>query len=167
MRHLATAAAVLLVLAGSASAQTIALTPEQIGQIFCMARVGDDMAPVKGLLTDDLRDAIAAAEAISDEIGLLHPDEKPPLGDGIPWQAFPDYAPQCEAGPAILQMDESRVKVSYVFPQYPRAAYADTLVLRLVVLDELSGRKVWRIDDIEYATEPSLRGVLAGVGLAN
>ncbi len=167
MRHLATAAAVLLSLASPASAQMIALTPGQIGDIFCIARLGNDMAPVEGLLTDGLRDAIAAAQVVSDTIARQHPDEKPPLGDGIPWQAFPDYAPHCEAGPAILQMDESRVTVSYIFPDSPGAGFADTLVLRLVPLAAQPDGKVWRIDDVEYATEPSLRGILAGIGLPN
>ena len=142
MRHLATAAALLLLAAGPAAAQAITLSPAQIGEIFCIARLGNDMAPVEGLLTDGLRDAIAAAQAVSDDIARQHPDEKPPLGDGVPWQAFPDYAPQCRAGSAILQMDESRVPVSYVFPDSPEADFADTLVLRLVPLAADPGSKV-------------------------
>ena len=71
----------------AALAQPAALTPEHIAQIFCLARIGNDMAPVEGLLTPGLTSAIAAAEAENAVIAAQHPDEKPPLGDGIPWQS--------------------------------------------------------------------------------
>lgn len=158
MRHLATAAAFLL-LAAPANAQPVALTPEQIGEIFCIARLGNDMAPVEGLLTSSLRDAIAAAEAENAAIAARHPDEKPPLGDGIPWQSYPDLAPQCAAGAATLMMDEASVAVSYIFPDAPDADFRDYLQLRLVDAPT-SGARVWRIDNLAYGTEGDLRTAL-------
>lgn len=158
MRHLVTATALLL-LAGPAIAQPAALTPEQIGTIFCIARVGNDMAPVAGLLTGSLRDAIAAAEAENAAIAAQHPDEKPPLGDGIPWQSYPDLAPHCAAGAAMLMMDEASVALSYGFPDAPDAGFRDYLQLRLVD-DAATGARVWRIDNLAYGTDGDLRTAL-------
>ncbi len=146
--------------ATSATAQDPAiLAPEQIGQIFCLGRLGNDMAPVEALLTSGLTAAIADAEAKNDVIAQAHPDEKPPLGDGIPWQAYPDYADQCTPGNAILMMDEATVAIAYGFKDYPDAAFTDTLKLKLV--DGPPGWRVWRIDDIAYGTEGDLRTTLS------
>ena len=42
-----------------AQAQMITITPDQIGQIFCIGSLGNDMAPVEALLTPDLAAAVA------------------------------------------------------------------------------------------------------------
>jgi len=161
MRHLPAFATILLALgSGPASAQMITLSPGQIGAIFCIARVGNDMAPVEAILTPELGAAIAAAEARNDAIQKQYPDEKPPLGDGIPWQTHPDYAAQCKAGDVTLQMDESRVAIAYAFPEYREGNFTDTLVLKLVADSEMPEQKVWRIDDVVYATEGDLRDTL-------
>ncbi len=159
MYRLATAIAALLVHA-PAMAQSPGLTPEQVGQIFCLSRTASDVGPIMGLLTPDLSAAIAEAEARNAEIAAQHPDEKPPLGDGIPWQAWPDYAEKCEAGTAELMMDEARIAIRYDFPETPHAEYTDHLSLRLVD-DRETGLRVWRIDNIAYATDGDLRTVLA------
>jgi hypothetical protein len=158
MYRLATAFAALLVCA-PAMAQSPGLTPEQVGQIFCQSRTASDAGPIVGLLTPELSAAIAEAEAKNAEISAQHPDEKPPLGDGIPWQAWPDYAAECEAGPAELMMDEARVAISYNFPETPHAEYTDHLRLRLMD-DPETGLRVWRIDNIAYATDGDLRTAL-------
>ena len=152
--------AVTIFLTAPAMAQSPGLVPEQIGQLFCLSRLAGDTGPIEGLLTPDLKADIAEAEARNAEIATQHPDEKPPLGDGIPWQAWPDYAPQCESRAAILMMDEARIAISYAFPDAPHADYTDYLLLRLI--DEpLSGQRVWRIDNIAYDTEGDLRTALA------
>jgi hypothetical protein len=143
---------------GTAAAQPVTLSPEQIGQIFCIARLGNDMAPVEALLTSELTAAIVAADAQNDAIAAANPDEKPPLGDGIPWQAYPDYADQCTPGNVTLMMDEARVAIAYGFQTYPDAAFTDTLHLKLI--DGPDGWRVWRIDDIAYATDGDLRTAL-------
>ncbi|MGV3490273.1 MAG: hypothetical protein ACO1OG_03040 [Devosia sp.] len=135
------------------------LEPQQIGQIFCLSRVGNDMAPTEALLTPDLAAAISEAEAKNDAIAAAAPDEKPPLGDGIPWQAWPDYADMCIAGEVTLMLDEATVAIEYRFSAYPRANYIDTLKLKLV--DGPGGWKVWRIDDIAYDTDGTLRAALS------
>lgn len=153
-------ACLALLAAAPAIAPSPGLTPEQLGQIFCLSRVASDTGPIEGLLTADLKTAIAEAEARNAEIAAQHPDEKPPLGDGIPWQAWPDYAAKCEAGPAELMMDEARIAISYDFPETPHAEYTDHLLLRLI--DEpVTGQRVWRIDNLAYATDGDLRTALA------
>lgn len=158
MYRLITAVAALLVCA-PAMAQSPGLTPEQVGEIFCLSRTASDAGPIVGLLTPDLSAAIAEAKARNAEIAAQHPDEKPPLGDGIPWQAWPDHAEKCEAGTAELMMDEARIAIRYDFPETPHADYTDHLRLRLVD-DPQTGLRVWRIDNIAYATDRDLRTVL-------
>lgn len=152
-------AAFTLWLATPAFAQSPAITPGQIGEIFCLARIADDMAPVEGLMTPGLKAAIAEAEAANAAIVAAAPDDKPPLGDGIPWSSWPDYAPRCTPQAAELMMDEARVPIGYRFPDEPTADYTDYLWLRLV--DEpLTNRRVWRIDNLAYATEGDPRSAL-------
>ena len=162
MRHLAALPLALLVaLPASAQDGPVALTPDQIGQIFCLGRIGNDMAPVEGLLTEDLRLAIAAAWAANDAWMDANPsDEKPPLGDGIPWQSWPDYAPDCSVASMSYEMDEARVWIEYGFPGAPDAGFTDTLQLRLVPGG--FGWTVWRIDNIRFGTGGDLRSALIG-----
>lgn len=151
--------AAFALLALPVNAQMITISPTQIGEIFCIARLGNDMAPVEALLTPELVAAIAEAQAKNDAIQQAHPDEKPPLGDGIPWQAFPDYADQCGPGAITLAADDATVAIDYAFKAYPEADFTDSLKLKLVD-DATIGTKVWRIDNIAYATQGDLRAVL-------
>lgn len=162
MRTILVLAAVAL--ATPALAQPITLTPQQIGQIFCISRLGNDMAPVQGLLTTGLTSEIANALERNELIQKAHADEKPPLGDGIPWQAYPDHADQCQPGNVIFMMDEARVRIDYAFRDYPDAAFSDTLALRLIE-DRSLGARIWRIDNIAYATSGDLREMLASAFL--
>ena len=152
-------AAALCLLATPSLAQMVTISPEQVGEIFCISRVGNDMAPVQGLLTAELTAAIAEAEAKNDAIQKAHPDEKPPLGDGIPWQAFPDYAAQCTVGEVTLEADRAVVDIAYGFPEYPDANFTDHLQLILVAQPNLP-EPLWRIENLGYATEGDLRSVL-------
>lgn len=168
MHRLPLLASLALALFGAApaAAQMITLTPEQVGEVFCIARLGNDMAPVEGLLTADLDSAIAEAERQNAEYEAAHPGDKPPLGDGIPWQSFPDYAAGCEVGAATLMMDEAAVTISYGFPDAPDAGFTDTLQLRLVD-DPPAAGKAWRLDNLSYATEGDLRSALRNAFLPN
>lgn len=157
--HRLIAAAALCLVATPSLAQMVTISPEQIGQIFCISRLGNDMAPVEGLLTVELTAAIAEAEAKNDVIQQAHPDEKPPLGDGIPWQAFPDYAAECKVGAVALEADRATVDIAYGFPDYPDANFTDHLQLTLVAQPNLPG-PLWRIENLAYATEGDLRSVL-------
>jgi hypothetical protein len=126
------------------------LRADQYGEIFCLARLGNDMGPVTGILTPGLTAAIAEAEAKDTEWAAANPGEKPPLGDGIPWQSWPDYAPKCEVGNVTLNTDDTAaVEIRYEFPDTPHAEYNDTLLLKLVDTEGY-GLRHWRIDNIRY-----------------
>ncbi len=160
--------AALVVSAAPVSAQdeVTKITPEQIGQIFCISRLGNDMTPTEALMTPSLSAAIEEAMARNAAMQHAVPDEKPPLGDGVPWQSFPDYAARCTPGQVSYEMDEAGVEIRYGFPEAPRANYSDTLRLRLVPDPVLGGTR-WRIDDIAYDTDGTLRQVLESAFLEN
>ena len=95
------------------------------------------------LLTPSLVKVIEEAKARSDVIAKATPDEKPPFGDGIPYQSFPDVAEGCEAGEASDKMG-IEIEVKYLFPKTPNADWTD----RLKLVTE--GDKLL-VDDILYA----------------
>jgi len=142
-----------------AAAQMVTLSPAQIGQVFCISRLGNDMAPVQGLLTPDLTQAIADAEKSNAAWATANPGDKPPLGDGIPWQTYQDYAPECTVGPVDPVMDEALVEIVYAFPESPDANFIDKLHL-VEVEDPTQSEPVWRIDNVEYSEGGDLRAAL-------
>jgi len=161
MRHrFPSAIAACLLLAAPLQAAEIGLRPEQIGEIFCLSRTGNDMAPAEALLTAPLAGAIAAAWARNDAWAAGNPGDKPPLGDGIPWQAWPDYASECRPGLVTLMRSDARVEIAYAFSDAPEAGFVDTLVLRRVALDTRFGGEGWRIDNVLHATGDDLRSAL-------
>ena len=137
------------------------LKPEQIGQIFCLSRTGNDEAVLDGILTSELKTAIADAWAKDDAWETANPGEKPPLGDGIPWQAWPDYATECNVGLVTLMKTYAKVEINYVFADDAEANFTDTLLLKRVDMPNY-GTAFWRIDNIAYATESDLKAVLLG-----
>jgi hypothetical protein len=157
MRRLAALPLALLLAAPAMAQDYTILSPEQIGQIFCISRLGNDMAPVEGILTEALETALDEADFKNDAYEQAHPGEKPPLGDGFPWQAAPDYAAECTVGQVTLMMDEANVAIAYGFPEYPDANFTDTLNLKLV--EGEYGENVWRLDNIHFA-DGNLRDAL-------
>jgi len=123
------------------------------------ARLGNDEAVISGILTAGLAAAIADAQRRSDAIASKAPDEKPPLGDGIPWQSSPDYADRCETGLVSLSRTDAKVDIRYGFKQAPDAGYTDELILKRV---PIAGMDVgyWRIDNVVYADGTDLRAAL-------
>jgi hypothetical protein len=140
----------------------VTLRPAQFGEIFCVARIGNDMGPVTGILSAELTDDIARAQAVNDEWAKANPGDKPPLGDGIPWQSWPDYAPSCTVGDVTESGDSAEVELRYAFPDSTGADFADTLLLKKVATDEF-GTMAWRIDNVRYADSGDLRQFLAGI----
>jgi hypothetical protein len=149
----------LIILTLPAHAQMAIITPEQIGQIFCIGSLGNDMAPVEPLLTPALSAAIADAEARNEMIQKAAPDEKPPLGDGLPWRSWSDYADICEVQAITATDDEARVPIQYRFTQYPDANYTNTLVLKPVQVAP-GAPPYWRIDDIDFGEGRTMAGTL-------
>ncbi|MDO8359191.1 MAG: hypothetical protein Q7T08_04035 [Devosia sp.] len=137
----------------------VTLKPEQIGQIFCLSRTGNDSGPIEGLLSDSLELAISDAENDNDNWEEANPGEKPPLGDGIPWQAWPDYAPLCTVGLVTLMKTDAKVEIEYAFPDSTDADFTDTLILKRVPMEDY-GTAFWRIDNLAYATGGDLKAAL-------
>jgi hypothetical protein len=104
-------------------------TQQEVGTAFCAARVANDEQQVRALLAPSLLKVIEEAERRNDAIAKATPDEKPPLGDGIPYQGFPDHAPVCKAGEAKQISGRTELEVRYEFPHAPDAGWTDSLVL--------------------------------------
>ena len=153
-------ATLLLSAPAIAAPQMVVLKASQIGQIFCLSRLGNDEAVIAGILTDGLRQAIATAEAKDATYASKNPGEKPPLGDGVPWQSSPDYAPKCDTGLVALSRTDAKVEIKYGFPDEPAADFIDTLILKRV---PVAGMNVgyWRIDNVLYPDGSDLKATLA------
>lgn len=163
MRCLALALVALPLFTLPSFAEMATVSPADIGEIFCIARLGNDDGILTGVLHADLRGAIDRATAVSDAAAKAHPDEKPPLGDGIPWSSYPDYAGECTISSIAVDGDAARVTVQYAFPEYPDGDYADTLVLKHAAHPYDPATQIWRIDDVIYTTSGTLREMLGGV----
>lgn len=124
--RLALAAGILAMLAGSAGA---ADDPRVIVGAFCKARLASDEQATLALMTPSLQKGIAEAKARNDVIAKATPDEKPPFGDGIPYQSFPDAAPGCEAGKVVEKPGRTEAEITYRFPDTPNADWTDRLKL--------------------------------------
>ncbi len=139
--------------------QMVVLRAEQIGQIFCLSRIGNDEAVIEGILTDDLNQAITVAEQKNDDYAKQYPEDEPPLGDGLGWQSSPDYADTCETGLVTLSKTDARVELKYGFKDYPAANYTDTLILKKVPIEGMDVG-YWRIDDVIYPDGSDLKAGL-------
>ena len=146
-----------------AQAEMATITPEQVGQIFCIASLGNDMTPAHAMASEGLQALIAFSFERNTEFELANPGEKPPLGDGLPWRSWPDYADGREVGPVVVADLVARVPIHYSFTGYPDANYTDTLIL-LPADSEVEGDPlVWRIDDIELSDSQTMRTILGTV----
>lgn len=130
-------------LAGLVSMSGAAETAVDVAAAFCKTRTAGDPEAVKPLLTPSLLAVIAEAEARNRIIAEGNPDEKPPLGDGVPYQTFQDLPDTCEPGQPAERAGRTEVPVTYGFEKTPDANWTDTLVL--VAAD---GRPM--IDDVRY-----------------
>ena len=159
MRNLTIAALLPLVMLASLPARAqderVIMSPEQIGQIFCISSLGNDMGPAFALLTPDLATVITSAQERNNAFELEHPGEKPPLGDGLPWRTWQDYADGCAVGTVDLSDGLARVAIDYSFSDSPEANYSNELVIRMQ--DDF-----WVIDDVDLGDGNTLRSTLAG-----
>ena len=163
MRHLSSLRMLPLVLLAALPAhaqdEMITITPEQIGQIFCIGRLGNDMSPVSGVLNDDLGALIDDAFARSNAYLDRHPGDKPPMGDGVRWSSFPDYADGCTVGDESIRDLVAYVVINYTFSDYPEANYADTLML-LPSYPENGPPYIWRVYDVQLSDGTTMREFL-------
>ncbi|MFC0012154.1 hypothetical protein [Devosia nitrariae] len=141
---------ITLLASAPAFAQSPPSGPAMIGEMFCIGLVGGDMEAVRSAMTTGLNAAIDAALERNDALQTAQPDEKPPLGDGVPWSGASDYSPQCTPAVASQSADTAEVTVRHTFPDEPVGDYEDTLFL--VTVEGRYGETLWRIDDIAYDT---------------
>lgn len=162
MRHLTIAGilSLLLLSAVPARAEMVTITPEQIGQIFCISSLGNDMTPAGSVLTDDLMALIDNAFERSNQYLTTHPGDKPPMGDGVPWRTWPDYADGCTVGEATIRDLVATVVINYTFSDYPEANYSNALIL-LPSYPENGPPYVWRIHDVDLGDGHTLRQSIA------
>ena len=150
-------AAVLAIgLAGNGVALAQEADVEPYVQAFCGLRGVEGGAARIHLLSPALTAEVMKALAENARLQAETPDEKPPLGDGVPYQGFPDAAPVCEAGTVSRDGDAVVAEVKYSFPDAPDAGWTD----RLVLVEGEGG--VYVIDDIRYGADgdDTLRDVL-------
>jgi hypothetical protein len=145
-----------------AQAQMVTISPAQIAEIFCIGSLGNDMAPVEALLTPQLTETIAHASDVNREFEAAHPGDKPPLGDGLPWRTWPDYADGCTVGEARIEPSSASVDINYSFAAQPDANYTNTLQLMAVDADD-GLPAVWRIDDVDLGDGQTLRSLLVAM----
>ena len=128
---------------------------KQLGDLFCVVgksgRDGGDFGRMY-LVTRALGAAIDEAVKKNDAIAAAKPDEKPPLGDGVPFQSYTDEASVCHAGSFAEADGKQTVEVAYIFADTPDANWTDRLVL-------VSGDGRLRIDDVLYGTGDSGDGL--------
>jgi len=121
---------------------------------FCALQANDSLAlPPAYLFSRELRRAVADGLKARRRDERRHPDEKPVLGDGIPYRSYPDAPTRCLAGRTVSRAPLV-VEVRYALPG--QGGWRDRLLLRRV-----GGRL--RIDDVLYATEKHQRGLRAAL----
>ena len=141
-------------------AQMATIEPEGIALIFCISSLGNDMAAVEALLSSDLQALVAEAWAKNAAFEAAHPGDKPPLGDGLPWRTWPDYADGCTFGEAVAERESASITITYSFSEAPDANYSNELLL--VPASFADGAPlVWRIDDIDLGEGYTFRSWLA------
>ena len=161
MRNAITLITLPLVLSAlPAQAEMISITPEQVGEIFCISSLGNDMTPAGAMMTDDLRSVVDDAFERSNAYQLAHQGEKPPLGDGVPWRTLPDYADGCTVGEATIKDLVATVPINYTFSRYPEANYTNALIL-LPSYPENGPPYIWRIHDVGLGDGNTTRGFIA------
>jgi hypothetical protein len=170
MSHLLRAAALATIFIASPvlaadnepAGQMVVLKAAQIGQIFCLSRLGNDEAVIEGILSAPLSQAIAVAEKKDADYAKKNPGDEPPLGDGIPWQSSPDYAAKCDIGLVTLSRTDARVEIKYGFADDAAANFSDTLTLKKVPIEGMDVG-YWRIDNVLYPDGTDLKSALITV----
>lgn len=133
----------LLVAAASPVRSESPTTPLALATAFCDAvRSGDERA-AEALMTAELQTAIATLRAADARFRSAHPDEKPPLGDGLPLAGFPDVPETCTPS----ELSATSARLTYVPAGAADGAWSDRLILSAQPDGTL------RIADILYAPD--------------
>lgn len=149
-------ACLALLLATPAFAQPDTGDAEYVARLFCQQRGAYDETALAPHLSPALTALIAEAWAANAAFEAANPGDKPPLGDGIPWQSWPDHAPLCLAKPPVYMMEDAVIHIHYRFLDEPRLSWHDQLILVLV-----DGN--WLINDVSFDTGGRLTDILAAI----
>jgi hypothetical protein len=136
----------VLGLAACTTTQYVSENPRHLAKRFCNFTQNERSSAPSTLFTPSLVSAINSALVRNDIIAKAHPDEKPPFGDGIPYQAYQDNAPVCSVGKWIGPEADLRLEINHKFPKEPTANWTDHIVLKKIGPE-------WRIDDILYGND--------------
>lgn len=147
-RSLLAAAVISLTTFGASAQDQSRSAAAAFGAAFCLMKDNPPGADLLVLVTPSLADEIGKAMAKNDEIQKAHPDEKPPLGDGVPFQSYPDVSPKCEVGKVAGEGAGAVVEIRHGFPEAPSADYSDR-----IVLGEGWTKGTLGIDDVIYGEE--------------
>lgn len=156
MRLIAATFGIALLTQGTAFAQDDVTVPYV--QAFCSLGTVDGGSGRAYLATPELGEAIRTAMAENARLQEADPQEKPPLGDGVPWQSFQDVAPACEPGAVTTEGERLVAEVKYSFPDSPGSGWID----RLVLVKAPDG--VLYVDDVRFGAtgeDETLRKTLA------
>lgn len=133
------------------------VSPQELGQKFCdlhKAGTAEADQATMVLLTPSLKQAMADGVKKSDEWQKAHPDDKPPLGDGVPFQSYPDVAPIC--APGKVSSDGTQVDIEYRFPDSPDANWTDRIKVMTVDGKLLIDDVVYGVNDFQDGLRDSL-----------
>jgi hypothetical protein len=135
----------VFLLSACATMQVHPPVPGTLARQFCNASQHGDTKAFLKLATPSLAAAVKEAEAKNKVIADMHPDEKPPLGDGIPLRSYSDFAPECRGGDVIAENNRVLLVIRHIFTtkKEDSASWADRLVL-------VHFKKGWKIDNILY-----------------
>ena len=84
----------LALLAGPAQAADPSAV-QRLAEAFCAAVRASDEAAAEALMTQELRDGVAALRIVNEAFVAENPGEKPPLGNGLRLTAYQDYPESC------------------------------------------------------------------------
>jgi hypothetical protein len=108
------------------------MSTTQIAEIFCIARLSGDMAPVLAILTPELG-----------ELVRKHLPAGADPATAIPWQSNADYANTCDPIGAQGTGERPIAVLAYGHREADKINYADGIVLQFV-------EERLRVDDITY-----------------
>lgn len=110
----------------------VSMSTSQIAEVFCIARLSGDMAPVLAILTPELS-----------ELVHKHLPSGADPATAIPWQSQSEYPNTCDPVGAQGSADAPIAVVAYGHREADKAGYGDGIVLHFV-------EERLRIDDINY-----------------
>jgi hypothetical protein len=136
-------------------------SPRAVGENFCRF-IKTETPPaelpteLRKIFTPSLVKEIDIAQNRSDKIARRNPQDKPPLGDGIPYQAYPDDAPICRVGNIVQSGTQFKIDIHHQFISVrdKESNWIDILVVHKF------GNQEWRVDNILYGYEPDYKSDL-------